>query len=59
MNRIVVSYKIIDVEKGYKTTYFKWTYGLSGNNMRVVTLSKPYLTVAGIIMASFKLIRQS
>ena len=33
---------------------FKWTYGHSGNDYRVATLSKSYLTSTGIIMQGLK-----
>ncbi len=32
----------------------KWTYILSSNDLRVTTMYNLYLTVAGIIMHSFK-----
>ena len=36
----------------------KWTYGHSGNDYRVATLSKLYLTTTGTIMQSLKSIVQ-
>ena len=38
---------------------FKWTYGHSGNDYRVATLTKSYLSTTGIIMQSLKLIENS
>ena len=37
---------------------FNWTYGLSGTDFRVATLSKSYLTATGITMQSVKSIGQ-
>ena len=42
-----------------KWTYLIRTYGTSGNNCRVETLSKSYLSDTRIIKSSLKLIRQS
>ena len=33
---------------------FKWTYGLYGNDYKVATLSKSYITVIDTIMLSLK-----
>ena len=41
-----------------KVKSFKWLYTLFGNNYRVATLSKLYLTVIGINMQSLKSIEQ-
>ena len=41
-----------------KINKFKWTFGLFGQNYRVATLSKMYLTVLGIIIQSLKSIGQ-
>ena len=38
------------LSKSYKSTCFKWTYELSGNDYGVALLSKSYLTVTGIII---------
>ena len=56
---MIISHKKIVVKKVKKSTCLKWTYGHSGNNYRVATLSKSYLTATGIIMqiANFKIIR--
>ena len=35
----------------------KWTYGHSGNDYRVATLSKFYLTTTGITMQKFEIDR--
>ena len=37
-----------------KSTCFKWTYGLSGKDYRIVTLSKSYLAIKEIIKQSLK-----
>ena len=42
--------------KYQKSSCIELTYKLSGNEYRVATLSKLYLTVIGIIMQSFKFI---
>ena len=44
--------------KSYNATCLKWTYGLSGYDYRVVSLSKSYLTTTGITIQSLKLIGQ-
>ena len=45
-------------QKIEKSACFKWLYGLLGNNYRVATLPKSYLTVVGIIMQSLNSIGQ-
>ena len=41
------------------TTHMKWTYGLSGFDYRIATLSKlNQIDIIGIIMPSFKMIGQ-
>ena len=41
-----------------KSTCLKWTYGHSGNDYRVTTLSKSYLNTTILIMQNLKSIRQ-
>ena len=48
---IIVSYKKLMLKN---ETRFKWTYGFSGNDYKVATLTKSYLTVIGITMQSLK-----
>ena len=43
-------------QKSYKQPCSKWTYGLSGNDYRVATVSKAYLIKTVMNMQSFKLI---
>ena len=38
-------------QKSKKSACFKWTYRLSGNDYRVATISKLYLTVIGIMQS--------
>ena len=40
------------ITQNVKISIFKWAYGLSGNDYRVVMLSKSYLTTTEIIMQS-------
>ena len=42
------------LKKVLKSVCFKWTYGISGNDYKVVALFKLYPTVMGIIMQSLK-----
>jgi hypothetical protein len=42
------------VKKVKKSTCLKWTYGHSGSDYRVATLSKSYITTTGIIIQSLK-----
>ena len=39
MNRIILTYKKIDVKKVKKSTCLKWTCGHFGNDYRVATLT--------------------
>ena len=41
-------------KKVKKSTCLKWTYGHFGNDYRVATLSKSYLTTKGITMQNLK-----
>ena len=54
---MILSHKKNVVTKNIKKTRLKWTYGHSGNDYRVPTLSKSYLTTTGI-MQSLKSIGQ-
>ena len=58
INRIIRSNKNLSLKKKKKSTWFKWTYGHSGNDYRVATLSKSYQTTTGITMQSLKSIGQ-
>ena len=46
---MILSHKKLLLKKE-KSTYLKCTYGYSGNDYRVATLSKSYLTTSGINM---------
>ena len=60
INRMIRSHKNLLLKKVKKSTCLKWTYGHFGNDYRVATLSKSYLTTKGITMQSLKSIsRQS
>ena len=48
----------IFVKKVKKSTCLKWTYGNFGNDYRVATLSKSYLTISGITTQNLKSIGQ-
>ncbi len=54
----IISKLIFLVCKNFKISKFKWTYGLSGHNYRVATLSTLDITVLGIIIPSLKSTRQ-
>ena len=53
-----LDHKKFVVKKVKKSTCLKWTYGHSGNDYRVATLSKSYLITTGITMQSLKSIGQ-
>ena len=54
----LLDHKKFVVKKAKKSTCLKWTYGHSGNDYRVATLSESYLTTTGITMQSLKSIGQ-
>ena len=49
-----LDHKKFVVKKVKKATCLKWTYGHAGNDYRVATLSKSYLTTTGITMQILK-----
>ena len=57
MNSIIISYKKVAVKK-LKIQHILNTHRLSGNDYRVATFPKSYLTVKGIIMQILKSIGQ-
>ena len=52
INLIIISHKKILLKK-LRNQMFKWTYGHPGNDYRVVTLSKSYLTTTEITIQSY------
>ena len=50
---------IIINKKSKKSAYFKWTYGLSGNDYKVTTLPKLFIIGIRIISQSLKSIGNS